>query len=76
MPPSNAVQTFYLSHATLERYEPTPATHPLFRFSNAVLTPHIAAGSRDALHTKMSAVFANIERFYHGEKLLNRIELG
>jgi phosphoglycerate dehydrogenase-like enzyme len=45
-------------------------------FSNVVLKPHIAAGSRDAFHTKMSAVFANIERFYRGEKLINRIELG
>jgi phosphoglycerate dehydrogenase-like enzyme len=56
--------------------EPTPARHPLFRFPNVVLTPHIAAGSRDAFHTKMAAVFANIERFYRGEQLLNRIEPG
>jgi phosphoglycerate dehydrogenase-like enzyme len=56
--------------------EPTPAEHPLFRFPNVVLTPHIAAGSRDAFHTKMAAVFANIERFYRGEPLLNHVEPG
>jgi phosphoglycerate dehydrogenase-like enzyme len=55
--------------------EPTPADHPLFRFPNVVLTPHIAAGSRDAFHTKMSAIFANAERFYRGETLLNHIDL-
>jgi phosphoglycerate dehydrogenase-like enzyme len=55
--------------------EPMPRDHPLFRFPNVVLTPHIAVGSRDAFHTKMSAVFANAERFYRGEKLLNHIDL-
>jgi phosphoglycerate dehydrogenase-like enzyme len=56
--------------------EPTPTDHPLFRFPNVVLTPHIAAGSRDAFHTKMSAIFANAERFYRGDALLNSIDLG
>jgi phosphoglycerate dehydrogenase-like enzyme len=55
--------------------EPMPVDHPLFRFPNVVLTPHIAAGSRDAFHTKMSAVFANAERFYRGETLLNHVDL-
>jgi lactate dehydrogenase-like 2-hydroxyacid dehydrogenase len=38
-----------------------------------VLTPHIAAGTRDALSTKMRALFANLERFYRGEPLHNRV---
>ena len=33
------------------------------------------AGTRDAFATKMNALFANAERFYRGEGLLNRIEL-
>jgi phosphoglycerate dehydrogenase-like enzyme len=55
--------------------EPPPRDHPLYRLPNVVLTPHIAAGSRDAFVTKMNAVFANAERFYRGEKLLNQIDL-
>jgi phosphoglycerate dehydrogenase-like enzyme len=53
--------------------EPVPATHPLMPFRNVVLTPHISAGTRDALITKMTALFANIERFYRGEALNNRV---
>jgi phosphoglycerate dehydrogenase-like enzyme len=37
-----------------------------------VLTPHISAGTRDALSTKMKAIFANLQRFYRGEPLANR----
>ncbi len=55
--------------------EPPGADHPLFAFPNVVLTPHIAAGSRDAFATKMTALFANAERFYRGEALQNQIEL-
>lgn len=42
--------------------EPLPSDHPLFSMSNVVLTPHIAAGSQDALVTKMDACFANMLR--------------
>jgi phosphoglycerate dehydrogenase-like enzyme len=55
--------------------EPPGADHPVYAFPNVVLTPHIAAGTRDAFATKMNALFANAERFYRGEALLNRIEL-
>jgi phosphoglycerate dehydrogenase-like enzyme len=47
--------------------------HSLAAFQNTVLTPHIAAGTRDALSTKMRAIFANLERFYRGEPLHNRV---
>jgi phosphoglycerate dehydrogenase-like enzyme len=53
--------------------EPLPAGHPLVTFRNVVLTPHISAGTRDALATKMRAIFANIERFYRGEPLRNEV---
>jgi phosphoglycerate dehydrogenase-like enzyme len=56
--------------------EPTPRQHPLFGFPNVVLTPHIAAGSRDAFEAKIKGVFANAERFYRGEPMLNEIALG
>ncbi len=50
----------------LER-EPPPADHPLLRFDRVLITPHIAAGTCDALRTKMGAVFANLLRFSRGE---------
>jgi phosphoglycerate dehydrogenase-like enzyme len=53
--------------------EPLPAGHPLAEFRNVVLTPHISAGTRDALATKMRAIFANIERFHRGEPLRNEV---
>lgn len=55
--------------------EPLPRGHPLARFDNVVITPHISAGTRDALAEKMAAVFANISRFYAGENLLNEVRL-
>jgi phosphoglycerate dehydrogenase-like enzyme len=54
--------------------EPLATTSPLVGLSNVILTPHIAAGTRDAMKTKMRAIFANIGRFYRGEPLLNRVD--
>ena len=55
--------------------EPASADNPLARLPNVVLTPHISAGTRDALQAKMRAVFANIERFFAGETLRNEVKL-
>lgn len=54
--------------------EPPQITHRLFTLHNVVVTPHISAGTRDALTTKMRAAFANIERFFRNEPLANEIE--
>jgi len=71
----NALETGHLAGAALDVFEtePLPAGHPLSRLRNVVLTPHIAAGTRDALTTKMRALFANVDRFYRGEPLNNRV---
>lgn len=53
--------------------EPVPPGYPLAVLSNVVLTPHISAGTRDALVSKMTALFANVERFYRGDALRNRV---
>jgi D-3-phosphoglycerate dehydrogenase len=52
----------------LER-EPPPPDHPLLHLDRVIVTPHIAAGTRDALRTKMSAAFANLIRFTRAEPL-------
>lgn len=71
----SALESGHLAAAALDVFEtePLPAGHPLSRLKNVVLTPHIAAGTRDALTTKMRALFANVQRFYRGEPLVNRV---
>jgi phosphoglycerate dehydrogenase-like enzyme len=55
--------------------EPLPPTSPLLRAPNTVLTPHIAAGTRDAMRAKMRAIAANLRRFLAGEALANEVML-
>ena len=55
--------------------EPFRPDNPLAAMPNVVLTPHIAAGTRDALKTKMRALFKNIQRFFNGEDLENQVVL-
>ena len=70
----DALKSGRLAGAALDVFEEEPvrAGHPLAGLPNVVLTPHIAAGTRDALATKMRIIFENIERFYRGEPLRNR----
>jgi phosphoglycerate dehydrogenase-like enzyme len=53
--------------------EPLPEEHPIRYLPNALLTPHIAAGTVDALRTKMDACFANIVAVCEGREPANRI---
>ena len=70
-----ALESGHLAAAALDVFEtePVPAGHPLTRLNNVVLTPHISAGTRDALQTKMRALFSNVQRFYRDEPLQNRV---
>ncbi|MGH8850117.1 MAG: 2-hydroxyacid dehydrogenase [Casimicrobiaceae bacterium] len=74
---ADALQRGHLAAAGLDVFEtePLPATSPLAGLPNVVLTPHISAGTRDALKTKMRAIVANIRRFYAGEPLKNQVTL-
>lgn len=55
--------------------EPPEVGLPLLALPNVVVTPHISAGTRDALRTKMAALFANVARFVRGEPLRNEVDL-
>ena len=55
--------------------EPPAPSDPLLALRSVVATPHISAGTRDALVTKMRSLFANVRRFYAGESLANRVGL-
>ena len=72
-----ALAAGHLAGAALDVFDPEPpaADHPLYRFRNVVLTPHISAGTRDAFIAKMTFVFANLERFWRGEAVENLVEL-
>ncbi len=69
----DALTRGHLGGAGLDVFEiePLPVDHPLMTFSNVILTPHISAGTRDALKAKMKAVFANLVRFTKDEPLRN-----
>ena len=55
--------------------EPIGTDHPLVGLPNVFLTPHISAGTRDALGHKMDAIAANLKRFARGEALRNEVDL-
>lgn len=72
-----ALRSGHLAAAALDVFEqePLPATSPLVDLHNIVLTPHISAGTRDALKAKMTAIAANLRRFHAGEPLANEVTL-
>lgn len=55
--------------------EPPPADHPLLGLPNAVLTPHISAGTLDAFEEKLSAALANVAAFLAGRPADNLVTL-
>jgi len=72
-----ALRSGHLAAAGLDVFEeePLPPTSPLVDLHNVVLTPHVSAGTRDALKAKMTAIAANVRRFYAGEPLANLVRL-
>jgi phosphoglycerate dehydrogenase-like enzyme len=63
------------SATVFNRQEPFRPDNPLTSMPNVVLTPHISAGTRDALRTKMRVLFKNVQRFFNGGPLRNRVDL-
>lgn len=64
----DALAAKHLAGAALDVFdpEPLPPTHPLTRLPNLVLTPHLAAGTREARERSVRQCLANIREFYAG----------
>jgi len=54
--------------------EPLPADHAMWKFKNAIVTPHIA-GRSDKDHARMvGTIKANIDRFVNDQPLINVVD--
>jgi len=51
--------------------EPLPAAHPLWRFPNVILTPHVAGYSPRIAERHLALLLDNIRRFVRGDELRN-----
>jgi phosphoglycerate dehydrogenase-like enzyme len=47
--------------------EPPDLTNRLLLMENVIITPHVAAGTRDAFLTKLRTIFANMQRVADGQ---------
>lgn len=71
-----ALQQHRIAGAGLDVFtdEPPQRDNPLLKMENVVVTPHIAAGTRDALVDKMRGAFANIVRVHRGEPPVEQVQ--
>lgn len=54
--------------------EPLPQGHPFYSLENVLLSPHCADHTPDWLENAMRFFLAQLERFRHGESLLNIVD--
>jgi phosphoglycerate dehydrogenase-like enzyme len=54
--------------------EPLPAGHPLWKFPNTIITPHLAGSSDNAARRRIELMKENMQRFRDGEPLLNVVD--
>lgn len=62
-----------IAGAALDVYEvePLPAEHPLWKFENVILTPHVAGYSPRIAERHLEVLLDNLQRFRRGEPLRN-----
>jgi phosphoglycerate dehydrogenase-like enzyme len=54
--------------------EPLPAEHPLWKFPNVILTPHVAGQSPRIAERHLQLLEENVRRFTAGKPLLNVVD--
>ncbi len=71
-----ALQSKRLAGAGLDvtHPEPLPAEHPLWKFENVLITPHLAGTSDRIREREMELLKENLRRFAAGEPLLNVVD--
>jgi len=55
--------------------EPLPAESPLWRLENVLITPHVSAVSEQLWERQTDLLLENLERWFRGRELVNRIDL-
>ena len=55
--------------------EPLPAGHPLWKFDNAIITPHVATQGLLGSRLRLEVYKENIARFAAGERLRNVVDM-
>lgn len=72
-----ALREGWIAGAALDTHfpSPLPADHPLWRFPNVILTPHISGADKGYFFVKRLAdlFFQNVSRYQAGAPLLNEI---
>ena len=72
-----ALESGWIAGAALDThyYYPMPPNHPLWRFPNVIMTPHISGSSKSTHYIDRSwDIFAyNAKRYLAGEQLLNEL---
>lgn len=70
-----ALQTGSIGSAGLDvtEPEPLPPSSPLWSMPNVLITPHIAASSRQAMDLTRLIARENLKRYIAGEKLINPV---
>jgi phosphoglycerate dehydrogenase-like enzyme len=68
-----ALEAKEIAGAALDVFEtePLPADHPLWRFENVILTPHVAGYSPRIAERHLGLLLDNVRRFVAGEPLQN-----
>ncbi len=54
--------------------EPLPSEHPLWKFPNVILTPHVAGQSPRIAPRHLAVLLDNVRRFVAGESLANVVD--
>lgn len=55
--------------------EPLPRESPLWRLENAFITPHVSAVSEHLWTRQADLLMENLQRWFSGKELLNRVDL-
>lgn len=71
-----AIQEKRIAGAALDVFpvEPLPADHPLWTFSNVILTPHTAGYGPGVAERHLAVLVENARRFSRGKPLLNVVD--